>query len=288
MYGQPYGAPGVVQQQTTYGSQPGYPPMYGSQPGGMMFPGQQPYATQPYGPPSYGAPPFATASPYGAPPYGTPPYGAPPGMVQQTTTSAYGAPPPAYNQGPFASPYATATPYGAPPYGAPPGMVQQTVTTGGAPYGGVVQQQTTTSFAPVVSSCFGRPVQLFNHHGKFLCGGTHRPHGHRNPHHGFNQSSYWFIEPHEAYSDKVRLRNTNGKYLCHEGGSSFCSMHSTASYRDVAWHMDMFPGWSGQNVIFRSFGGHYLGCDKHDDGVHCKQHFSGVPHESQRFEIRNC
>jgi hypothetical protein len=139
---------------------------------------------------------------------------------------------------------------------------------------------------PVASSCFGIPIQLFNHHGKFLCGGIHKPHGHHNPNHGFNQSSWWYIEPFPGFTDKVRLRNMNGKYLCHEGRSQFCSMHSSPSHSGVSWHMESYPGYSGQNVMFRSHGGHFLGCDVHDDLVHCKQHFLGNAHANQRFEIR--
>jgi len=246
------GAPAVV-QQTTYSTPSPYP-----------TPGVAPMVQQTTT--AYGAPPVA--APYGAPPpgYGTPGYGTPgypsnpgygvpPGapMVQQTT--AYGAPP-------------IAAPYGAP-----------------APFGGPAVVQTTT-FAPIVTSCFGRAVQLYNHYGKFLCGGVHKPHGHHNPNHGFNQSSYWFVEKHPGFSDKVRLRNSNGKYLCHEGGSQYCSMHHSPDHNGVSWHMDMFPGFSGQNVIFRSHHGHYLGCDRHDDLAHAKQHLSGQPHESQRFEVR--
>jgi len=173
-------------------------------------------------------------------------------------------------------------PMGGMPMGAT-GAVQQTTTM---VQGRGAVQQTTTTFAPVVQGCFGRPVQLYNHHAKFLCGGSEHPHGHHNPNHGYNQSSYWFIEPHQGFSDKVRLRNTNGRYLCHIGGSPFCSMHPVASTEDVAWHMDSFPGFGGQNVIFRSKHSNYLSLDKHDHQVHCKSHYGGGVHESQRFEIR--
>jgi len=233
-----------------YGQQPGMygqpPGMYGQQPG--MMPGMSPYGQ--------------------------------PGVVQQTTTmqqpGMYGQPPGMYGAPPMMTP-------GMNPgmYGQPPGVVQQTTTMG---MGGMVQQ-TTTSFAPIVTSCFGRPVQLYNHHAKFLCGGTNNPHGHHNPNHEFSQSSYWFIEPHDMFGDKVRLRSQNGLYLCHIGGSMFCSMYPVASHNDVAWHMEMFPGFGGQNVLFRSHHGHYLSLDKHDSHVHCKSHYDG-PHESQRFEIR--
>jgi len=274
----PMGAPGM------YGAPPaayGAPGMYGAPPG------------------AYGAPPGAYGAPgmYGTP--GMPPPMGAPGMYgtpgpYASQTSAYGTP------GMYGAPMPMGAPGMPPPMGAPgmygapmpmgaPGMpvAQQTTTVGAGPRGGVVQQQTTTSFAPIVSSCFGRPIQLYNHHGKFLCGGKNNPHGHHNPNHGFNQSSYWFIEPHDGFSDRVRLRNTNGLYLCHVGGTMFCSMHPVASSQDVAWHMEMYPGWNGQNVLFRSYGGHYLSLDKHDSGVHCRSHWGG-PHESQRFEIRYC
>jgi len=184
-----------------------------------------------------------------------------------------------------------APPMMAPPmmsgYGAPGAAVQQTTTSYGTPamsaVGGV------GSYLPVVSSCFGRPVQLFNHYGKFLCGGTNNPHGHHNPNHGFSQSSFWFIEPMDGFSGMVRLRNSNGLYLCHIGGSPFCSMHPVSSVSDVAWHMEMFPNFDGQNVMFRSHGGMFLSLDKHDSGVHCKPTgFFGGPHVAQRFEIRYC
>jgi len=153
-----------------------------------------------------------------------------------------------------------------------------------SPMGGaaVVQQTTTTTFAPAVTQTFGRAVQLWNLHGKFLCGGDHKPHGHHNPHYGYNQSSYWYIEPHEGYSDKVRLKNTNGKYLCHDGHSGYAAMHHQASHKDVAWHMDS----TGSSVVFRSHGGHYLGCDsgEYDHAVHCRN--EGSAHRSQQFEVR--
>jgi len=291
------GAPPVaVQTRTTaysaYGAGPYAPPvvpptpMYGAP--GMVPPGQYgPSVTQTtttaYGAPGMPGPmpgqmpgPYATpGAPYGGAPYGGAPYGG----VTQTTSfgSGYGAPgypTPAYGTG-----YGMPGPMPGQMTGAMPGQMP------GQMPGAV--RQTTTTYAPVVTSCFGRPVQLFNHHGKFLTGGHHRPHGHRNPHHEFSQSSYWFIEPHDGFSDKVRLRNTNGKYLCHDGFSNHCSLHHVASSFDVAWHMEMFPGWSGQNVLFRSHGGKFLSLDVHDDHVHCRSHWGG-PHESQRFEIRYC
>jgi len=166
------------------------------------------------------------------------------------------------------------------------GVQQQTQQTTSYGMGGAVQQTTTTTFAPIVTSCFGRPVQLYNHHAKFLCGGSSNPHGHHDPNHGYSQSSYWYIEPHEGFSDKVRLRSTTGQYLCHISGTPYCSMHPVASSHDVAWHMDMFPGYDGQNVLFRSKHGMFLSLDKHDSHVHCKSHY-GAPHESQRFEVRH-
>jgi len=235
--------------------------MYNNQPGNQ--PGNQPYGQpgmQPYGQPGM--------QPYGQPgmqPYGQPgmqPYGQP-GMQPygQSGMQPYGQP----GMQPYGQP-------GMQPYGQP-GMQEEVIQT------------VTTSYAPIVNSCFGRPVQLFNHYSKFLCGGSSSPHGHHDPNHGYNQSSYWFIEPHEGFSDKVRLRNTNGLYLCHVGGSPFCTMHPVASVSDVAWHMDVFPGFGEQAVLFRSHGGKFLGLDKHDHNVHCNSHFSG-PHESQRFEVR--
>jgi len=149
---------------------------------------------------------------------------------------------------------------------------------GGAP--SMVQQTTTTAFAPAVSTTFNRCVQLWNLHGKFLCGGDRRAHGHLNPHHGYHQSSYWWIEPHQVYSDKVRLRNTNGQYLCHEGHSKYASMHPMASSQDVAWHMEFM----GDSFVFRSHGGHFLGCDEWGHDVHCRS--DGGPHRYQRFEVR--
>jgi len=252
-------------------------PGYGQQPG--MF------NTGNYG---YGQPPMMTNPAMGNYGYGQP------GVVQQTTTTQAGmyGQPGMFNTGNYgyAQPPMMNTPMMTTPmYGQPPGVVQQTTTTMGvqpmmtAP----AMVQTTTSYAPVVNSCFGRPIQLYNHHAKFLCGGSNNPHGHHNPNHGFNQSSYWFIEPHEMFGDKVRLRNQNGMYLCHIGGSMFCSMYPVASHNDVAWHMEMYPGFSGQNVLFRSHHGHYLSLDKHGSHVHCKSHWNG-PHESQRFEIRYC
>jgi len=260
--GYPPMAPGMVQQQTTsYGGMP--PPGMGMPPPGMGMP--PPGMGMP--PPGMGMPPPGMGMPppmYGSQP-GYPPMA--PGMVQQQTTSYGGMPP---QMAPTISP--VIAPGMGMGMGMPPPMAVQT---------------TTTNYAPIVQSCFGRPVQLFNHHGKFLTGGHHNPHGHRNPHHQFNQSSFWFIEPHESFSDKVRLRNTNGKYLCHDGNSAHCSLHHHASHRDVAWHMEMFPGFTGQNVMFRSHGGRFLSLDNYDEYVHAKA-FWGAPGESARFEIRYC
>jgi hypothetical protein len=148
----------------------------------------------------------------------------------------------------------------------------------------VVQQTVTTAFSPFIVSLFGRPVQLLDEHGKFLCGGQSNPHSHHDPNHGFSQSSYWFIEKHEAFDDRVRLRSTNGLFLCHDGHSAFCSMHHNASHHGASWHMQQFPGYGQNFFVFRSHGGHLLGCDKHDHQVHCKN--NGGPHSNQKFEVR--
>jgi hypothetical protein len=140
--------------------------------------------------------------------------------------------------------------------------------------------QTTTTFAPFITQAFGRKVQLWNHHGKFLVAGDHKPHAHFDPHHGFHHSSHWYIEPHDGFSDKVRLRAVNGKYLCHEGGSKYCSMHHNPSNQEVAWHMEQHGG----HVVFRSFRGHYLGCDDLGHDVHAYN--THHAHASQKFEMR--
>jgi hypothetical protein len=153
---------------------------------------------------------------------------------------------------------------------------------------GVVQQQTTTvvaggggGYAPFITAAFGREVQLWNYHGKFLVAGDHNPHAHHDPHHGFRHSSHWLIEAHDGYSDKVRLRSKgNGKFLCHDGHSKHCSMHHNGSQREVAWHMEQ----RGSHVAFRSHSGHYLGCDDYGHEVHA--YAVGHVHDCQKFEMR--
>jgi len=304
----PVVAPVVQQTTTSYGGYPGpmapqygappYQPMYGSQPGAPyppMAPGGMVQQTTSYGgmpppgmgmgmpPPGMGMPPPGMGMAPGMPPpmYGSQPGYPPPGGMVQQTTSYGGMPPPGMGMG-MPPPGMMAPGIPPPGMGMAPGMGMGMAPGMPPP---MAVQTTTTNYAPIVQSCFGRPVQLFNHHGKFLTGGHHNPHGHRNPHHQFNQSSYWFIEPHESFSDKVRLRNTNGKYLCHDGNSAHCSLHHHASHKDVAWHMEMFPGFSGQNVMFRSHGGRFLSLDNYDEYVHAKA-FWGSPGESARFEIR--
>jgi len=170
-------------------------------------------------------------------------------------------------------------------FGSNPGFRQTSTTSFGAPVTPpATTTVTTTSYSPFVTSCFGRPVQLVDEHGKFLCGGDRHPHAHHNPNHSFHQSSYWYIEKHDGFSDRVRLRNTNGKFLCHEGHSSYCTMHHHASHSHVSWHMTNFPGFRESFVTFRSHGGHYLGCDRHGHDVHCNN--NGGPHGNQRFEVR--
>jgi len=195
-------------------------------------------------------------------------------MYQQTTT-AYGAPP-MMPQQPMMAPAPMMAP-GPMMTGGMPAPMPGAMMTGGMPV-------RTTTFTPFITSLFGRTVQLIDERGKFLCGGDHHAHAHHNPNHSYHQSSYWFIEKHDAFGDRVRLRNTNGKYLCHDGRSSFCSMHHHGSRNDVAWHMEQFPGFGETFVCFRSHGGHFLGCDKHGHDVHCMS--NGGPHSNQRFEIR--
>jgi len=240
------------------GMMPGGPmgmggPMPGMMPGSGMrgpIPGQMgamgPMGPMPGGPMPGGPMPGGPMP--GGPMPGTP-FGTNPGFRQTTsTTSSFGVPPAVINTGPAAT----------------------TVTT--------------TAYSSFVTSCFGRPVQLVDEHGKFLCGGDRHPHAHHNPHHSFHQSSYWYIEKHDGFSDRVRLRNTNGKYLCHEGHTSYCTMHHHASHSHVSWHMMNFPGFRESFVTFRSHGGHFLGCDRHGHDVHC--HNNGGPHGNQRFEVR--
>jgi len=232
------------------------------------------------GAPGYGAPmqPGFGAPGYGVP--GGPGFGAPgvgygaPGFGGPGIPGAYGAP-----GGPM-QPGFGAPGFGAPGYGAPvqPGFGAPGF---GAP-GAVVQ--TVTTFTPYVQSLFGRPVQLMDAHGKFITGGDHHVHSHHDPNFNFAQSSYWYIEKHEAFDDRVRLRNQNGKFLCHEGGSSFVIMHHNASNHNTSWHMITFPGRAENFVCFRSNGGHFLGADRHDSNVHCSS--DGGPHAHQCFEIR--
>jgi len=176
-------------------------------------------------------------------------------------------------------------PMGGMPIGGMPmgGMPIGGMPIGGMPMGGmpqaVVQSVTSTTFLPQVSESFGRAIQLWNLHGKFLVAGDYKPHGHHDPHHGFHHSSHWYIEPHSQFTDKVSLRGKNGKYLCHEGHSSHVRMHHEAFHKDVAWHMEFF----GPHVTFRSAGGHYLGCDDFGSEVHA---WNEGPERKQKFELR--
>jgi len=301
------GFPGAVQQQTTTVGTPGYP--------GQPYPGQ-PYPGQPFIP---GQPyPGSETVQQTTTTVGTP--GFPGAVQQQTTTTAVGTPgypgqpfPGAYpgqQPGFPGQPYPGAYP-GQPgfpgqpfPGGYPgqpgfpgqpgvypgqyPGAVQQTTTispvVGGVPgiipgVGGVTTT-TTTTFAPQVSATFGRAVQLWNLHGKFLVSGDYKPHGHHDPHHGFHHASHWHIDPHGSFTDKVSLRGKNGKYLCHEGHSSHVRMHHEAFVKDAAWHMEFS---NDGFVTFRSTGGHYLGCDEFGHEVHA---WNEGPHRGQKFELR--
>jgi hypothetical protein len=270
-YGQPY--PGQPGMQPGYPGQP-YPGQPGMQPGfGQQYPGQpgmQPgYPGQPGMQPGFPGQPGMQGYP-GQPYPGQP--GMQPGFGQQ------------YPGQPGMQPGFPGQPgfSGQPGFPGQPGVVQQTqnVTVGMNPMGGpVVSQTTTTTFLPQVSASFGRTVQLWNLHGKFLCAGEHNPHGHHDPHYGFRHSSHWIIEPHGVYSDKVSLRSVNGKYLCHEGHSSFVRMHHDARHQNVSWHMQFY----GNEVTFRSNSGHFLGCDHIGHDVHA---WNEGPHLKQKFELR--
>jgi len=306
MFNQPYpGQPYPGQPGQPYPGQPGQP--YPGQPGFAPYPGQpypgQPYPGQPYPGQPYPGQPYPGQSgfaPYPGQPYPGQPYPGQPGVVEETTTTTtVGTPgvggfpgqpvvggfpgqpvvggfPGQPVVGGFPGQPYPGQPYpGQPPY---PGTVQETITTSiGTPGYSPVQSVSTTTFVPQVSASFGKAVQLWNLHGKFLVAGDHKPHGHHDPHYGYHHASHWHIEPHGQFTDKVSLREKNGKYLCHNG--HHVTMHHDVYSKEASWHMDFNGGYT----TFRSHSGHFLGCDEFGHEVHA---WNEGPHKGQKFEMR--
>jgi len=123
-------------------------------------------------------------------------------------------------------------------------------------------------------------IQLWNHHGKFLTGGDNEPHGHHDPNHGYNNSSYWVLEQHT--DGKVRLRNhSNGKYLSYEGGQHL-GMHHDKHHHGTHFFLWSVPGWGHHDILLQTHNGHYVHLDGGDHHVHAKNHVN----EGAKFTIR--
>jgi len=164
------------------------------------------------------------------------------------------------------------------------GIPQQGFPQQGFPQQGFPQQgfpqQVVGGFAPNIMGFFGRQVQLYNLHGKFLIAGQHKAHGHRDIY-WEGCRGVWFIEKHTMFNDKVAIRHEFGKYLCHEGGRHV-EMHNNVGRNECSWHIQDWGGF----FTFRSHYGHYLGIDKHDSEVHATEHYDGQPSTNQQFEVR--